>query len=58
MKTSVKIHCKCTEGAAARFQDREHGKQVRVANVTNKGDNKNRDVRCTVCGAVQRVNVE
>lgn len=58
MKTTVKINCACTDGAAAKFQDTKYGKGVRVANVTLKGDVKNRDVRCTVCGTVHRKAIE
>lgn len=38
------------------FQDKRYGAHKRVANATQKGDEKNVDVRCTVCKTVHRVN--
>jgi hypothetical protein len=55
---SAKIQCKCESkhpGDAASFQDRRYGSGVRIATPTAKGDDKSRDVRCTVCGSVQRI---
>ncbi len=57
MKNTVKVSCKCN-GPAAEFQDKQYGKNVRIANVTLKGDNKVREVRCTVCGTTHKANVE
>jgi hypothetical protein len=37
----MKISCNCKH----EFQDKEHGKGIRIANVSKKGN-----VSCTVCG--------
>lgn len=49
---TVKVPCACEH----EFQDKIYGKGVRVMNTTAKGDDKNVDVRCTVCKRVTRVN--
>lgn len=50
----VKLPCKCEH----EMQDKMHGKQVRVHNTTAKQDKDFVDVRCTVCGAIQRTKPE
>lgn len=56
MKNTVKVKCKCT-GPAADFQDKQYGKDMRIANVTQKGEPQSRDVRCTVCGTTHKANL-
>lgn len=48
---TAKIQCGCQH----EFQDKKYGANTRVANTTQKGDQQNTDVRCTVCSRVQRV---
>ena len=45
------VHCKCDH----EFQDRKYGKGKRVANATQKGNDNNVEVRCTVCKSTQLV---
>ena len=56
MSGSTIVKCKCTEGPAAKFQDKTYGEGMRVACATQKGDLTTRDVRCTVCSTLHRVN--
>lgn len=51
-KNCYTVICSCQNS----YQDKEYGKQVRVANLTkrNAGDGKS-VVRCTVCGKEQVV---
>ncbi len=44
MKT-YKVQCTCKH----EFQDKEYGKQVRIATPGNKPNQNERRVRCTVC---------
>lgn len=53
---SAIILCKCTDGLAAKYQDKLYGEQRRVACATQKGDSTTQDVRCTVCGTTHRIN--
>lgn len=51
------IQCKCPANTqAAQFQEKTYGPSTRVANATAKGDKDQVDVRCTICGQVQRIN--
>lgn len=56
MNGTAIVKCKCKDGPAAQFQDHRYGDGMRVANATEKGDDKTVDVRCTVCGTLHRVN--
>jgi len=51
---TVKVQCNC----AHEFQDKEHGKNIRVANATKKQDQQRADVRCTVCSRIHTVSVD
>ena len=52
MKTTFKQFCKCQH----KFQDETYGKQIRVFNKTSKDHpDGTTEVRCTVCGTIQRV---
>lgn len=49
---TVKVNCLCSHD----FQDKEHGKQVRVANTTQKTPTPSTiEVRCTVCSKLHTV---
>lgn len=48
---TVRVPCTCTH----EFQDKAYGHGVRVANTTQKGDDKTTEVRCTVCKSTQRI---
>jgi len=52
MAATAKVNCKC----AHEFQDERYGKGVRVANATQKKNEKQTEVRCTVCKAIHHVN--
>lgn len=52
MAATAKVNCKCE----STFQDARYGKGVRVANATQKKNDKQTEVRCTVCGTVRHVN--
>lgn len=49
---TARVICKCPH----EFQDKTYGPQRRVANATAKGDDKQTEVRCTVCKTIHRVN--
>jgi len=49
---TVKVSCGCSH----EYQDQLHGKNVRVHNTTAKEDDKQIEVRCTVCKTTKRVN--
>lgn len=51
---TAKVFCKCEN----EYQDKRYGKEVRIANATQKGGGNSDDfieVRCTVCKAIHRV---
>lgn len=50
-KTTTKVKCTCKHEE----QDKMYGPQVRIANLTTKGDQASKDVRCTVCSKIHRV---
>jgi len=52
MAKTAKVKCKC----AHEFQDKQYGTQVRLANATQKGDDNQTEVRCSVCKTTHRVN--
>ena len=55
---SAIIQCKCVSkepGDAASVQDKLYGVGNRVANATVKGDDKQIEVRCTVCSTNHRI---
>jgi hypothetical protein len=52
MSATAKVLCKCVH----EVQDSLYGKGVRVANATLKQDEKQREVRCTVCKTIHKVN--
>ena len=52
MAATAKVSCKCE----STFQDARYGKGVRVANATSKKNDKQTEVRCTVCSAIHHVN--
>jgi hypothetical protein len=47
----MKVKCNCHEGQAATYQDKQYGKDVRIANPTAKKD----EYRCTVCNRIHQV---
>lgn len=50
---TYKIKCNCKHD----FQDQRYGKQIRIANPTQKATtDKNLVVRCTVCSTLHTVN--
>lgn len=49
---TAKVLCKCPH----EFQDATYGKNVRIANATEKSNEQKIDVRCTVCRTVHSVN--
>lgn len=52
---AAKVMCSCTH----EFQDKEHGKGVRVACATTKEPSPSTiEVRCTVCGKAHTVSKE
>jgi len=52
MSATAKVLCNCTH----EVQDELYGKNVRVANATLKQNDKQREVRCTVCKKIHNVN--
>lgn len=50
---TARVQCKCPHD----FQDAQYGKNMRVANATAKQDKDTVEVRCTVCSAAHRVNI-
>ena len=52
MAATAKVLCNC----AHEVQDELYGKNVRVANATLKKNEKQTEVRCTVCKKIHSVN--
>lgn len=53
MSKITKVQCKCTH----EFQDQQYGKNVRIANATEKQPSQDKvEVRCTVCKTLHTVN--
>lgn len=48
---TARVICSCEN----KFQDKMYGMQMRIANATQKGDDKQIAVRCTVCSHIQFV---
>ncbi len=53
MSQTTRVLCACQH----EYQDKLYGKGVRVANATIKRNEKQADVRCTVCSKVHQVPV-
>ena len=52
MSGTTRVKCSCVH----EVQDQMYGAQMRVANATEKQNDKQREVRCTVCKKIHNVN--